>query len=141
MPVGAVAPFSVKTSLLTSSGALLLLFSQPLSRVRLFETPRVAARQASLSFTNSQCLLKLMSIESVMPSNRLILCCPLRLLLSIFPSIRITPRHILRRKLGSPADHLPPKGLESPNRPGAGRKTEGWRDVLSSSGVARPRQD
>ena len=52
-------------------------------------TPGTAARQASLSITNSRSLLKLMSIESVMPSNYLILCCPLLLLPSIFPSIRI----------------------------------------------------
>ena len=62
---------------------------QLLSRVRLFLTPWTAARQASLSITNSRTLLKLMSIESVMPSNHLVLCCPLLLLPSIFPSIRI----------------------------------------------------
>ena len=62
---------------------------QLLSRVRLFATPWTAARQASLSIINSQSLLKLMSIESVMPSNHLILCCPLFLLPSIFPSIRV----------------------------------------------------
>ena len=52
-------------------------------------TPWTAARQASLSITNSQSLLKLMSIESVMPSNHLILCCPPLLLPSIFPCIRV----------------------------------------------------
>ena len=62
---------------------------QSLSRVRLFATPWTAARQASLSITNSRSLLKLMSIESVMPSNHLILCRPLLLLPSIFPSIRV----------------------------------------------------
>ena len=62
---------------------------QSLSRVRLFVTPWTAARQASLSITNSQSLLKLMFIEPVMPSNHLILCCPLLLLPSIFPSIRV----------------------------------------------------
>ena len=62
---------------------------QSLSRVRLFATPSTAAHQASLSITNSRSLLKLMSIESVMPSNHLILCCPLLLLPSIFPSIRV----------------------------------------------------
>ena len=61
---------------------------QSLHRVRLFVTPWTAARQASLSITNSRCLFKLLSIESVMPSNRLCLCCPLLLLPSIFPSIR-----------------------------------------------------
>ena len=62
---------------------------QSLSRVQLFATPWTAARQASLSITNSQSLLKLMSIESVMTSNHLILCWPLLLLPSIFPRIRV----------------------------------------------------
>ena len=62
---------------------------QLLSRVQLFVTPWTAACQASRSITNSQSLIKLMSIESVMPSNHLILCHPLLLLPSIFPSIRI----------------------------------------------------
>ena len=62
---------------------------QSFSRARLFVTPWTAAHQASLSITHSWSLLKLMSIESVMPSNRLILCCPLLLLPSIFPSIRV----------------------------------------------------
>ena len=62
---------------------------QSLSRVQLFATPWTAAHQASLSITNFQSLLKLMFIESVMPSNYLILCCPLLLLPSIFPSIRV----------------------------------------------------
>ena len=60
-----------------------------LSRVRLFVTPWTAARQASLSITNSWSLLKLMSIESVMPSNHLILYRPLLLLPSIFPIIKV----------------------------------------------------
>ena len=60
-----------------------------LSCVLLFATPRTAARQASLSITNSQSLLKLMPIESVRPSNHFILCHPLLLLPSIFPSIRV----------------------------------------------------
>ena len=62
---------------------------QSLSRVGLFATPWTTARQASVSITNSWSLLKLMSIESVMPSNHLILCRPLLLLPSIFPSIRV----------------------------------------------------
>ena len=62
---------------------------QSLSRVWLFVTPWTAARQASLSITNSWSLFKLMSIESVMPSNHLILCCPLLLPPSIFPSISV----------------------------------------------------
>ena len=62
---------------------------QSLSRVRLFVTPWTAAHQASLSITNTQSLLRLLSIESVMPSNHLILCHPLLLLHPIFPSIRV----------------------------------------------------
>ena len=65
--------------------------AQSLSRVRLFVTPWTAARQAFLSLTISQSLHvpKFMSIESLMPSNHLILCCPLIFLASIFPSIRV----------------------------------------------------
>ena len=62
---------------------------QSLSHVWLFVTPWTAARQASLSITNSQSMPRLMSIQSVMPSNHLILCGPLLLLPSIFPSIRV----------------------------------------------------
>ena len=62
---------------------------QSLSLVCLFATPWTIARQASLSITNSWSLLKLMSIKSLMPSNHLILCCPLLLLPSIFHSIRV----------------------------------------------------
>ena len=70
---------------------LILEFSsvQSLSRVQLFVTPWTTARQASLSITNSRSLPKSMSIELVMPFNHLILCRPLLLLLSIFPSIRV----------------------------------------------------
>ena len=78
-------------SLFPSSLVSILLFSsvQFLSCVRLFVTPWTAACQTSLSITNSRSLLKLMSIESVMPSNHLILCRPLCLPPSIFPSIRV----------------------------------------------------
>ena len=62
---------------------------QLLSHVQLFATPSIAARQASLSITNSQSSLKLMSIESVMPSSHLVLCRPLFLLPPIPPSIRV----------------------------------------------------
>ena len=62
---------------------------QPLSRVWLFVTPLTAARQASLSITYSRSSLRLMSMELVMPSSHLILCHPLLLLPSIFPSIRV----------------------------------------------------
>ena len=60
-----------------------------LGRVRHFATPWTEAHQASLSITSSQSWLKLMSIKSVMPSNHFILCCPLLLLPSVFPSIRV----------------------------------------------------
>ena len=62
---------------------------QVLSRVRLFVTPRTAARQASVSITSSRSLLRLMPMELVIPSNHLILCRPLLFLPSIFPSIRV----------------------------------------------------
>ena len=70
---------------------------QSLSRVRLFATPWTAAHQASLSITSSWNLLKLMSIESVMPSNHLILWHPLLLLPSIFPSIRVNSNESVSR--------------------------------------------
>ena len=66
-----------------------VLFVHSLSCVRLFATPSTAAQQSSLPFTKSRSLLKLISIDLVMPSNRLILCCSLLLLPSIFPSIRV----------------------------------------------------
>ena len=67
---------------------------QLLSCVRLFVTPWTAACQASLSFTISRSLFKFMSIELVMPSNHLILCCPLLFLPSVFPSIRVFPNEL-----------------------------------------------
>jgi len=70
------------------SASLIIQFSQSLSRVWLFATPWITARQASLS-TNSQSSLRLMSIESVMPSSHLILCRPLLLLPPIPPSLRV----------------------------------------------------
>ena len=72
---------------------------QLLSHVRLSETPQTAAHQASQSFTISRSLLKLMSIESMMPSNHLILCHPLLLLPSIFPSIRVFSNELVLKSL------------------------------------------
>ena len=72
-------------------------FSQSLSRVHLFATPWTVARQTSLSITNSWSLLKLMPIESVMPSSHLILCHPLLLPPSIFPSIRVFSNEPVQR--------------------------------------------
>ena len=70
---------------------------QSLSGVRLFVTPRTAARQASLSITSSRSLLKLMSFESVMPSNHLLLCRPLLLPPSIFLSTRVFSNELVLR--------------------------------------------
>ena len=75
--------YSLATSIISFSSV------QSLSHVRLFATPWTAAHQASLSITNSQSLLKLMSIESVMPSNHLIPCCLLFLLPSVIPNVRV----------------------------------------------------
>ena len=79
----------INLCLLLSHYRLESLSDQLLSHVQLFATPWTAAHQASQSIINSWSLLKLMSIESVMPSNHLILCRPLLLLPSIFPSIRV----------------------------------------------------
>ena len=88
----APGPSSILILFIWGLGQLLLLFSAQFSsvqfsRVRLFTTLWTVAHQASLSFTIAQSLFQLMSIESVMPSNYLIFCCPL--LPSIFPSIRV----------------------------------------------------
>ena len=85
------ADFALRCPLLLWSTRSRAQFSsvQSLSRVQLFATPWTAARQASLSITSSWSLLKLMSIESAMPPNHLILCHPRLLLPSIFPSIRV----------------------------------------------------
>ena len=82
---------SLKFYLALFRGILLILdfVVQSVSHVQLFRTPWTAAHQASLSFTTSQSLLKLISIEPMMPSNHLILHCPLLLLPSIIPSIRV----------------------------------------------------
>ena len=79
----------VLVSAVQQSELVIIVVVQSLGCVRLFATQWTTTRQASLSFTISQSLLKLMSIESVMPSNHLILCHPLLLLPSIFSSIRI----------------------------------------------------
>ena len=87
-----------------------LLVVQLLSCVQLFATPWTSACQASLSFTISQSLLKLMSIELVMPSSHLILCCPLLLLPPIFPNIRSFPMSLANPVLGT---ELAPAALTS----------------------------
>ena len=87
----AFLPPSVFSKILLSLSYFRTGLQSVLSHVWLFVTPWTVACQASLSITNSQSLLKLMSFESVMPSNHLILCHPLLLLPSILPSIRIFP--------------------------------------------------
>ena len=78
---------------------------QLLSRVRVFATPWTAAHQASLSFTISPSFLKLMSIELVMSSNHLILCSPLLLLPSIFPSLRVFSNESDTNELHTPSGY------------------------------------
>ena len=74
----------------------IVVFVQSLSYVQLFATPWTSGRQVSLSFTNSRSLIKLNSIESVVPSNNLFLCRPLLLLPLIFPGIRVFPNESTR---------------------------------------------
>ena len=108
-----------------------------LSRVWLFVTPWTTAHQASLSITNSQSLPKLMSIESVMPSNHLILHCPLLLLPSIFPSIRVfsneSALHIKWPKYWSFSFNISP----SNEHPGLISFRMDWLDLLQSKGLSR----
>ena len=93
--IGTTQDYSVKRCQLDSFIKFPIILSpdecsvQSLSHVQLFATQWTAACQASLSITNSRSLLKLMSIELVMPSNHHVLCCPLLCLPSIFPSIRV----------------------------------------------------
>ena len=110
---------------------------QLLSRVRLFVTPWTAACQASPSITNSQSLLKLMAIESVMPSNHLILCCPLLLLPSIFPSIRVfsneSALHMRWPKYWSFSFSISP----SNEYPGLISFRMDWLDLLAVQGILK----
>ena len=110
---------------------------QLLSHVRLFATPWTEARQASLSITNSQSLLKLMSIESVMPSNHLILSHPCLLLSSIFPSIRVFSNESALRmkwpKYWSFSFNISP----SNERPGLISFRMDWLDLLAVQGTLK----
>ena len=110
---------------------------QSLSHVQLFSTPWTTACQASLSITNSQSLLKLMSIESVIPSNHLILCCPLLLLPSVFPSIRVfsneSARCIRWPKYWSFSFNISP----SNEHPGLISFRMDWLDLLLVQGFSR----
>ena len=108
-----------------------------LSRVQLFANPWTAARQAFLSITNSQSLLKLMSIESVMPSSHLILCHPLLLLSSIFSSIRVfsdeSALHIRWPKYWSFSFNISP----SNEQPGLISFRMDWLDFLAVQGTCK----
>ena len=108
---------------------------QALGRVRLPATPWYAARQASLSITNSRSLPKLMSTESVMPCNHLILCCPLLLLPSIFPNIRVfsheSALHIRWPKYWSFSFNISP----SNEHPGLISFRMDWLDLLAVQGT------
>ena len=110
---------------------------QSLSHVRLFATPWTAAHQASLSITNSWSLLKLMSIESVMPSSHLILCCPLLLLPPIPPSIRVfsseSTLHISWPKYWSFSFYIRP----SNEHPGLISFRTDWLDFLAVQGTVK----
>ena len=110
---------------------------QSLSRVQLFATPWTAAHQASLSITNSQSLLKLMSVELVMPSNHLILCRPLLFLPSIFPSIRVfsneSALHIRWPKYWSFSFNISP----SNEHPGLMSFRIDWLDLLAVQGTLK----
>ena len=110
---------------------------QSLSCVRLFTTPWIAARQASLAITNSRSLPKLMSIESVMSSNHLIFCHPLLLLPSIFPSIRVFSNelalHIRWPKYWSFSFNIRP----SNEHPGLISFRMDWLDLLAVQGTLK----
>ena len=110
---------------------------QLLSHVWLFATPRTAARQASLSITNSQSLPKLMSMESVMPSNHLILCWPLLLPPSIFLNIRVflneSALHIKWPKHWSFSFNISP----SSEHPGLISFRRDWLDLLADQGTLK----
>ena len=105
--------------------------------VQLFAIPWTAAHQSSLSITNSQSLLKLMSSEPVMPSNHLILCRPLLLLPSIFPSIRVfsneSVRHIRWPKYWSFSFSISPTN----EYPGLNSFTIDWFDLLAVQGTLK----
>ena len=110
---------------------------QLLSRVRLFVTPWIAARQASLSITNSQSLLKLMSFELVMPSNQLILYLSLLLPPSIFPSIRVLSNESTLR-MRWPKYRSFSSNISPPNEhPGLISFRMDWLDLLAVQGTLK----
>ena len=130
---------SLLSGFVAATFPLLLTFSsvQLLSCVRLFATPWTPACQTSLSITNSWSLPKPMSIESVMPSNHFILCCPLLLLPSIFPSIRVfsdeSALHIRWPKYWSFSFNISP----SNEHPGLISSRMDWLDLLAVQGTLK----
>ena len=113
---------------------MILCSVQSLSRVRLFATPWTTAHQASLSITNCRSSLKLMSIESVMPSSHLFLCQPLLLLPSIFPSIRVFSNdflHQVAKVLEFQLQH------QSNEHPGLISFRMDWLDLLAVQGTLK----
>ena len=110
---------------------------QLLSYVWLFATPWTAARQASLSITNFWSLLKLMSIQLVMPSNHFILCCPFLLLPSIFPSIRVFSSELALRIRGPQYWSLSFSISPSNEYSGLISSRMDWLDLLSVQGTVK----
>ena len=108
-----------------------------LSFVWLFAIPRPAALQASLSITNSRSLLKLISIESVMPSNHIILCHPLLLLPSIFPSIRVLSNESSLRIRWTKYWSFSFNIIPSKEHPGLISFRMDWLDVLAVQGTLK----
>ena len=125
------------TSPIYCSSVVNIVFVQSLSSAQLFVTPSTTTRQASLSFTISQNLLKLVSTESVMTSNHLILCHPFLLLPSIFPSIRVfsneSPLCIRQPKYWSFSFNISPSNGYS----GLISFRIGWFDLLSVQGTLK----
>ena len=110
---------------------------QLLTRVRLFETPWIAARQASLSITNSQSSLRLTSIESVMPSSHLILCGPLLLPPPIPPSIRVFSNESTLRMRWSKYWSFSFSIIPSKEIPGLISFRTDWLDLLAVQGTLK----
>ena len=111
--------------------------AQSLSHVRLLATPWIAACQASLSITNSRSSLKLTSIESVMPSSHLILCCPLLLLPPIPPSIRVFSNESTLRMRWPKYWSFSFSIIPSKEHPGLISFRMDWLDLLAIQGTLR----
>src|SRR5574340_1072434 len=110
---------------------------QSLSHVRLFVTPRIAAHQASLSITNSRSSPRLMSIESVMPSSHLILCCPLLLLPPVPPSIKVFSNESTLRMRWPKYWSFSFSIIASKEHPGLISFRMDWLDLLAVQGILK----